>query len=162
MAQQFLRVALALAIGAACIDAAWAEGWGLSNLNPFKSKSSSEEIEPEIEETPPPEEAPLPDDSPPKPSPLKRFASGTRSVLTRTGEVLNPFDGKPAKKTPSRTTGSRTAGRSVGKSYPGVRMSRPPEEKTSFFSSLTGWMKPKEEPRQASTVSDFLVQPRPY
>jgi hypothetical protein len=168
-----------------------AEGWGLSKLNPFKSKAQPtpeapdfdladyeqpQFDEPELDE--PNADEPERDEpefgepefdepqfdgaeldepearpAPAKPSAWRRFSSGTKTFLTRTGEVLNPFDGKPAKKAKPRPVSG-----SGGRSYSGVRMKKE-EEKPSFFS---GWMKPKEEPKKARTVTDFLDMPRPY
>ena len=143
MTHRFFRIALSLALATSCLNVAFAEGWKLPNLNPFKSS------EPAIDEEPAPA-------APAKPSAWTRFNRGTKNVLTRTGEVLNPFDGKPAKKSPPKSAGL------TRKSYSGVRTSKVAEEKPGFFSSMTSWMKPKEEPKKTATVTDFLDLPRPY
>jgi hypothetical protein len=163
---------LRLGLGLACVltaAAALADGWSLPNLNPFKKEER--EVSPYVPATrdwsaaaaeePPTSGFKLPKLKLPKiggekkpsnePGAMQRVTQGTKSFLSKTADVLTPWD-KNDKPLPSaRATGVR-------RTYSGSPNTARGEKKSSLFSS---WFSDEEEPQPPRTVNGFLGQPRP-
>lgn len=157
-----------LAVGLACAAAAApavAEGWSLSNLNPFKKEEREVSAY-----TPPPGYSSALSEEPPKsgfrfpsfklpslssqpkppgqPSTMQRMGQGTKNFFSKTADALTPWDNKEEESRHVRTTGVR-------RTYNGSPSAAPPEKKGLF-----SWFK-KDEPDEPRTVNGFIAQPRP-
>ena len=106
------------------------QSWSLSKLNPFSKTTSTKPMTNGRKATPP--------------STLDKVSSGTKKVLAKTNETINPW-AKKSSPTTSRTSNKQPANRPKA------------AEKKSFLSSM--WPA-KEEPKP-KTVSEFLAQPKP-
>ena len=136
-------------------------GWKMPNLNPFSRKGA------------PPTSAHISDDSAWKlpnllptssqkktaatkstaskttgPSTLQKMTTGTKTMLAKTADALNPFDDANDKQ-PVRVTGSKNAARQAA--------AKKKAASSSWFPSL--WS--TEEEKRPKTVNDFLRQERP-
>jgi hypothetical protein len=81
---------------------------------------------------------------------MQRVTQGTKNFLSKTADVLTPWDNEK-KTTPSpRATGVR-------RSYNGSPNAAQAEKKSSIFS----WLSKEEEPESPRTLNSFLSQPRP-
>jgi hypothetical protein len=84
------------------------------------------------------------------PSTWSRMTSGTKSVIAKTTDALNPWDdGQPA---PRSVTGSNSV-------FSPASTSKKESEKKSFLPSWN-WGAEEEEKRP-KTVNDFLALPKP-
>ena len=163
---------LRLLLGAACIltaRAAFADGWGLPNLNPFKKEER--EVSPYVPPTrdwsaaeaeePPTSGLKFPKFKLPtmgrarkpsnEPTAMQRVTRGTKNFLSKTADVLTPWDNGKEPLPSARATGVR-------RTYNGSPSAARTEKKSSFFSS---WFSNDEEPEAPRTVNGFLGQPRP-
>jgi hypothetical protein len=153
-----LSIAIALLgplVAASAVHAA--EGWKMPNMNPFAKKSS------------PPTSARVSDSGGgwkmPKlwpssgkpaarkgPSTWQKMTSGTKSMMSKTADVLNPFDDENDNPPPVEITGSNTY-------FSQAANRKQAEKKSSTF--LPSWWSGEEEEQKPKTVSDFLALPRP-
>ncbi len=127
-------------------------GWKLPNLNPFSRKGA------------PPTSARISDDGwrlpgsgaksaqakPKGPSVWQRMTTGTKTMLSKTADALNPFD-DASDNQPVRVTGSRNAFRQAA--------AKKNAKTGSFLPSLWSWG--QEEDDRPKDVNSFLSQPRP-
>jgi hypothetical protein len=147
-----------------------ADGWGLPNLNPFKTE------EKEMSYAPPPSISAAEDDEPPtsgfklpkfklpplpkigssspkprQPSAMQKLGQGTKNFFSKTADVLTPWDNddKPAPRSRTSTGVRRT--------YNGSPSAVASEKKSSW---LPSWLS-KDEPEPPRTVNGFIAQPRP-
>jgi hypothetical protein len=135
-----------------------AEGFRLSDLNPFAKKTQttpnrrfrepkSRSILPRI--------SLFPKSSSNKPSTLQRINTGTKNFLVGAADFLNPFndgdDMPPASPTVGGSRGFRDGGATFSR-----RDSEP--KKPSFLARLNPFA--PEEPEPINDVNDFLSQPR--
>lgn len=131
-------------------------GWKMPNLNPFSRKGA------------PPTSAHISDDSAWKlpnlmpassqkrtaatkttaPSTFQKMTTGTKSMLAKTADALNPFDDANDKQ-PVRVTGSKNAARQAA--------AKKKAASGSWFPSM--WPKPADD--RPKDVNAFLSQPRP-
>jgi hypothetical protein len=138
---------------------ALAQGWGLPNLNPFSSKgklptgghvddgSGGFSLLPSLPKWP----SMSSKSSRSGPSTWTRMTNGTKSLVSKTTDALNPFDDDEPQ---SRSvTGSNSI-------FSNASTSKKASEKKSFLPSwLYGGSEEKYE--KPKTVNDFLSQPRP-
>lgn len=126
------------------IPAAFAEGWKMPNLNPFKKASASPDrakasFSDNVKSGGRPKFAmpgwPAQSKRQNGPSTMQKLNQNTKKLFGKTKNALMPWS------TAKKPTGSRTA------------------KKKSFFSSWIPKPKPRKEPPQ--TVTDFLGQERP-
>jgi hypothetical protein len=158
-------------LGLACVlaaTAALAEGWSFPNLNPFKKETK--EVSPYVAPRdwsdkdlgePPTSGFKLPKLKLPtvggakkpanEPGAFQRVTQGTKNFLSKTADVLTPWDNDKDPVANRRATGVR-------RSYNGSPSAAKAEQKTSMFSS---WFSKDEEPETPRTVNSFLGQPRP-
>jgi hypothetical protein len=133
-----------------------ADGWKMPNLNPFAKKSAT------------PTSARVSDSSGwsmPKlwpsskktttvkrgPSTWQKVSSGTKSMMNKTADFLNPFDDAEDNPEP-QITGSNSY-------FSQVANRKQEEKKPSTF--LPSWWSGEEEEQKPRTVQDFLRQERP-
>jgi hypothetical protein len=153
-----LTIAIALLCSFVAASAARAaDGWKMPNLNPFAKKSS------------PPTSARVSDSGGLQmpnlwpssrktttarkgPSTWQKVSSGTKSVMTKTADFLNPFNDAEDNPEPTQITGSNSY-------FSQVANQKQAEKKPSTF--LPQWWSGDEEEQKPKTVTDFLAQPRP-
>jgi hypothetical protein len=154
------RLAVVALLSVALITpAALAEGgWGLPNLNPFAKKAG------------PPTSARISDQGggwkmpkmwpssgktivkkPAGPSTWQKVKTGTKSLMSKTADVLNPFDDAEEKQPEPSVTGSNSY-------FSQAANRKSAEKKPSTF--LPSWWSSEEE-KEPKTVQDFLALPRP-
>jgi hypothetical protein len=86
------------------------------------------------------------------PSTWQKMRSGTKSLVSKTADFLNPFDDAAAKKESDvQITGSNSY-------FSQAANGKAAEQKSSFTPSWWGGGEEEEEPK---TVTDFLALPRP-
>jgi hypothetical protein len=158
------RSALAAVLSLALVASpALAEGgWGLPSLKPFAKKAG------------PPTSARVSDGSgglkmptmpkmwptsgktivkkPAGPSAWQKMKSGTKSFMTKTADVLNPFDDAEDNEPQPQITGSNSY-------FSQAANGKSADKKPSTF--LPSWWSGAEEDPEPKTVSDFLALPRP-
>lgn len=155
------RIALAAVLLLALVaPAALAEGgWGLSSLNPFAKKAG------------PPTSARVSDGTgglkmpkmwptsgktivkkPAGPSAWQKMKSGTKSFMSKTADVLNPFNDDADNEPEPQITGSNSY-------FSQAANGKSADKKPSTF--LPSWWTGAEEDPEPKTVSDFLALPRP-
>jgi hypothetical protein len=134
-----------------------ADGWKMPNLNPFAKKAG------------PPTSARVSDSSGwsmPKlwpstkktttakrgPTMWQKMSSGTKSMLNKTADFLNPFDDAEDAPAEPKITGSNSY-------FSQVANRKQPEKKSSTF--LPSWLSGEPEQEKPRTVQDFLRQDRP-
>jgi hypothetical protein len=127
---------------------AWgSDGWKMPNLNPFPSKPARSPARPAQKSSwwSPPKmpgflSTPPRRPGPSQPSMFSKMTQGTKSAMSKTYDVLTPWDNKKPKKPATQISSGGNSSNSQG----------------GFF----GWFTPKEEPR-TPTVNEWLNQPRP-
>lgn len=134
-----------------------ADGWKMPNLNPFAKKSG------------PPTSARVSDSGGLKmpklwpssgkttttrkgPSTWQKVSSGTKSMMSKTADFLNPFNDADDNPEPTQITGSNSY-------FSQVANQKQAEKKSSTF--LPQWWSGEEEEQKPKTVTDFLALPRP-
>jgi hypothetical protein len=80
------------------------------------------------------------------------MTSGTKSMMSKTADFLNPFDDAPEAEPEPTITGSNSY---FSQAANGKRQ----EKKASTF--LPSWWSGDEEEQKPKTVTDFLALPRP-
>lgn len=133
-----------------------ADGWKMPNLNPFAKKAG------------PPTSTRVSDSSgwsmpnlwPSSkkttakrgPTTWQKMSSGTKSMMNKTADFLNPFDDANDDPGPTQITGSNAH-------FSQVANRKQPEKKSSTF--LPSWLSGQEEEKEINTVHDFLNLDRP-
>jgi hypothetical protein len=134
-------------------------GWGLPSLNPFAKKAG------------PPTSARVSDGSsslkmpkmwptsgktivkkPAGPSAWQKMKGGTKSFMSKTADVLNPFNDAADNEPEPQITGSNSY-------FSQAANGKSADKKPNAF--LPSWWSGEEEDPEPKTVSDFLALPRP-
>ena len=138
-------------------------GWSMPNLNPFAKKAgppTSTRVSNRVSDQgggwKMPKMWPTSGKTivkkPAGPSTWQKVKGGTKSLMTKTADMLNPFDDAPDNAPEPSVTGSNSY-------FSQVANGKPAAKKPSTF--LPSWFSGEEEEPQAKTVTDFLALPRP-
>ena len=151
---------IAVMIGGLPVVTAGADSaWKMPNLNPFAGKakpaSAASAGNPPMSGWHGPKlwpKAAVAKRKAPEPTTWNKMTSGTRNFFSKTADVLNPWDDKPAKP-PLKVTGSNTA----------FTHNHPAKPETSGGSILpAAWWSSDKKDQPPKSVNDFLSQPRPH
>jgi hypothetical protein len=134
-------------------------GWKMPNLNPFAGKSGGTSGPPTSGWKMPnllPKSSGMPKSSAAKrksnqPGTLTKMTQGTQRFFSKTADVLNPFDDKPAEQ--PKITGSNSIFTQQRKSA---------EAKKDSSVSPASWFGGEKDDGKDKSVNDFLSRPRPY
>ncbi len=155
------RHALIALLSLTCVaPAALAEGgWSMPNLNPFAKKSgppTSTRVSDQGSGLKLPKMWPTSGKTivkkPAGPSTWQKFKGGTKSLMTKTADVLNPFDDAAEREPEPKITGSNSF-------FSQTANGKSAQKKSSFVPSW--WSGDEEEEQEPKTVTDFLALPRP-
>jgi hypothetical protein len=133
-------------------------GWKMPNLNPFAGKASNSNAPPTSGWKMPnllPKSSGLPKRSAAKrqsnqPGTFTKMTQGTQRFFSKTADVLNPFDDKPAEQ--PKITGSNSIF---------TQQRKAAEAKQDSSVSPASWFGGEKSTKDKS-VNDFLSRPRPF
>ena len=121
------------------------DGWKFPSINPFKSEPTRSSARPSnssswwgMPKLPGFSSTPTGRPGTKKPSMVSKMTRSTKSAMSKTYDVLTPWDNSKPRKPTTQMRNSNS------------------ESQGGFF----GWFSPKEEPK-IQTVNDWLNQPRP-
>jgi hypothetical protein len=133
-------------------------GWTMPNLNPFSQKTKT--TTPARAAKPPTSgwhmpslwpAAPAGRTKPNQPSTLQKVTAGTKNIVSKTADALNPWDNKPQSTAPPKPSGSNSA----------FNQASAKKKQTQNTSVLPSWPWGAKEEDKPMDVNRFLSQPRP-